>query len=44
MGEHLDNHICAEMILTKGEPGEVRQVSDFHSNTQGVADRNSGSE
>jgi len=33
---HLDNHICAEMILTKGRAKEIQEISDLLRQQRGV--------
>ncbi len=33
---HLDEHICAEMIMIKGRAGRIREISDALSQQKGV--------
>ncbi len=33
---HLDEHICAEMILTKGKAGEIRKTANLLRKQKGV--------
>ena len=33
---HLDNHICAEMIMVKGRAGEIRKFCDLLGQQKGV--------
>ena len=33
---HLDSHMCAEMVLTKGPAGEIRQMADMLRQQKGV--------
>ncbi len=33
---HLDEHICAEMIMMKGHPHELRRIADLAGRQKGV--------
>ncbi len=33
---HLDEHLCAEMIMMKGHPGELREIADLAGQQKGV--------
>jgi len=33
---HLDEHICVEMILTKGSSGQIREITDLLRQQKGV--------
>ena len=33
---HLDEHICAEMILTKGRANQIREIADLLRQQKGV--------
>lgn len=33
---HLDNHLCAEMIMVKGRPGDIRKLCDMLGQLKGV--------
>lgn len=33
---HLDAHLCAEMIMMRGKPGEIREIADLAGQQKGV--------
>lgn len=33
---HLDEHICAEMILAKGQAGQIKEIADLLRQQKGV--------
>jgi len=33
---HLDEHLCAEMIMLKGHPAELREIADLAGQQKGV--------